>query len=484
VVSDAAEKAARELARLPPPQLVPRALDVLFDYLEGPSKWRSKVGALEAVARLCDRAKEQVADRLGSLIPRLTTQMQDTKSEVSAAAVKTAHSVCAVLSNPDVIPYVPLMVSCMSRPDQVPEAVKKLSANVWVRDVDGPTLAVVVPMIARALSDRGTTTIRSCVLLATNLFKMVRSANLAAEHTPTLLPGIEKVAKGAAFPEIRDYAAEAQRVLTEAALGGHAEAGEVDRQHVADQAMALDLLAGLIAKETGVDVDAFAQVSLGWVSYALAGLVRDRNFTEPEWLSTYLDPYLSRFMPTAQAEGVAREVQKRWLEIDRVRHATDGVVEEIDEGEELTNISFSLAYGGLLLLNHTVLRLIRGRRYGVCGANGAGKSTLLKAINRHQIENWPGNLTTFYVEHDIDGVESEVSVRDFLINDRYVKGVNASVARIDTVLAETGFDETRRQQSVPALSGGWKMRLALARAMVCQADILVSLCNCCPAASV
>lgn len=475
MVSDAAEKAARELARLPPPQLVPKALDILFDYLEGSAKWRSKVGALEAVQRLCERAKDLVADRLGAIIPRLTTQMQDSKAEVSSIAVKTAHTVCAVLSNPDVIPFVPLMVSCMSRPDQVPEAVKKLSSNVWVRDVDGPTLAVVVPMIVRALSDRGTMTIRSCVLLATNLFKMVRSANLAAEHTPSLLPGIAKIAASAALPEIRDYATEAEKVLTEAAKGGHAEAAEAERQRVEDQSVALDLLTGLVAKESGNEVDGFASVTLAYISYAIAGLVHDRNFTEPEWLTTYLDPYLGRFLPKAQAEGVAREVRKRWLEIDRTRHATNGVEADADEGEELTNISFSLAYGGLLLLNHTMLRLIRGRRYGVCGANGAGKSTLLKAINRHQIENFPEHLSTFYVEHDIDGVEADVSVRDFLVNDKYVKGVKATTETVDRILAETGFDATRQQQLVPALSGGWKMRLALARAMICQADILVRL---------
>ena len=64
---------------------------------------------------------------------------------------------------------------------------------------------------------------------------------------------------------------------------------------------------------------------------------------------------------------------------------------------------FSLAYGGKILLNNATLRLIRGRRYGLCGANGAGKSTLMKAISRGQLDGFPpaSQLKTLYVEHDI-----------------------------------------------------------------------------------
>lgn len=44
-----------------------------------------------------------------------------------------------------------------------------------------------------------------------------------------------------------------------------------------------------------------------------------------------------------------------------------------EEGEELCNCEFSLAYGAKILLNNAALRLKRGRRYGLCGPNGVGK---------------------------------------------------------------------------------------------------------------
>lgn len=98
---------------------------------------------------------------------------------------------------------------------------------------------------------------------------------------------------------------------------------------------------------------------------------------------------------------------------------------------------------------------------------------MLKAINRKQIENFPENLSTFYVEHDIDANETGDTCHTFILNDKFVKGVGASEAKVLEIMEECGFTKERRELGVGQLSGGWKMRLALARAMVCNADILL-----------
>lgn len=101
-----------------------------------------------------------------------------------------------------------------------------------------------------------------------------------------------------------------------------------------------------------------------------------------------------------------------------------------------------------------------------------------KAINRHQIENFPEHVSTFYVEHDIDGDDSEISCLDFLINDRFVKAKNYTREEVSTRMREFGFDDARQATHVTSLSGGWKMRLALARAMLCDAGAsLLRLCG-------
>lgn len=135
VVKEAAEKAAKQLVRLAPPEAVPRFMDVIFEVLASPaSKWKTKVGALELLATLPKLGRVQVAERLETIIPRVANEMRDTKPEVSAAGQKAGVALCSVLENLDVQPFVPQLVNCMARPDTVPEAIKAMSANVWVRD--------------------------------------------------------------------------------------------------------------------------------------------------------------------------------------------------------------------------------------------------------------------------------------------------------------------------------------------------------------
>lgn len=84
VVRDAAVKAGKQLVLLPPQEYAPKFIAPLFDIMEQSSvKWKTKVGALELLSTFPARAKSVIADRLGEYIPRLETQMRDTKADVS-----------------------------------------------------------------------------------------------------------------------------------------------------------------------------------------------------------------------------------------------------------------------------------------------------------------------------------------------------------------------------------------------------------------
>jgi len=53
----------------------------------------------------------------------------------------------------------------MADPTTVAAAIKRLSSTVWVREVDGPTLAVVAPLLTRALAEKGNVVTRQTVSL-------------------------------------------------------------------------------------------------------------------------------------------------------------------------------------------------------------------------------------------------------------------------------------------------------------------------------
>lgn len=89
-----------------------------------------------------------------------------------------------------------------------------------------------------------------------------------------------------------------------------------------------------------------------------------------------------------------------------------------------------------------------------------------------QVEGFPSpdEVRTFYVEHDIDGSEEDTSVLEFILSD---KRILANKEEVIETLASVGFSDERQAQAIGSLSGGWKMKLALARAMLFKADILL-----------
>ena len=91
----------------------------------------------------------------------------------------------------------------------------------------------------------------------------------------------------------------------------------------------------------------------------------------------------------------------------------------------------------------------------------------------------PEELRTVYVEHDVQGIEDDTSIIQFVMMDPKVTAVGVTQPEAEEVLAELGFNAKKAQggqqisMPVTTLSGGWKMKLALARAILSKADILL-----------
>lgn len=90
----------------------------------------------------------------------------------------------------------------MSNPDTVPACIKALSSTTFVAEVTAPALAVLVPLLMRALNDRSMEVQRRTVVVIDNLVKLVRSPQVAARYLSPLVDGVKKIAESAAFPEV------------------------------------------------------------------------------------------------------------------------------------------------------------------------------------------------------------------------------------------------------------------------------------------
>jgi len=137
----------------------------------------------------------------------------------------------------------------------------------------------------------------------------------------------------------------------------------------------------------------------------------------------------------------------------------------------------SLAFGSRPLLEHASLQVEPGERVCVVGRNGEGKSSLLKLASRRLQPDagsvWlrPGTRLAV-LEQDIVTVEA-ARVREV------VEGGLAGAggiehweipSRVATVLSQLGLDGEARYED---LSGGWRRRALLARALVLEPELLL-----------
>ena len=130
-----------------------------------------------------------------------------------------------------------------------------------------------------------------------------------------------------------------------------------------------------------------------------------------------------------------------------------------------------LAFAGKVLLRPTSLKLERGRRYGMVGQNGAGKTTLLTRLAAGDINGFPKDIRCVFVQHEVL-VTLEQTILAFMTSQ--ASTLDANAADVKPCLEAVGFTpEMITEKMVSELSGGWRMRLAIARAMLQKADLLL-----------
>ena len=129
-----------------------------------------------------------------------------------------------------------------------------------------------------------------------------------------------------------------------------------------------------------------------------------------------------------------------------------------------------LAYAGKQLLRPTNLQFERNHRYGVVGNNGVGKTTLLNRIASREINGFPQDIKVLHIQHEVY-VDLECTVMDFMERQQSESGTDAK-AIMDGLVA-IGFTDERMQSPVSELSGGWRMKLAIATAVTQKCDLLL-----------
>jgi len=165
----------------------------------------------------------------------------------------------------------------------------------------------------------------------------------------------------------------------------------------------------------------------------------------------------------------------------------------------------SIRRGTRVLFEHATFNLYRGEKIGITGENGSGKSTLL-ALVRGEVApetgsfDMPGNLAVAHVAQELSA--SDQHAIDFVLDgDVELRTVERQIAaaeaaddghrhaelyghydaiggyyarsRAATLLHGLGFTTRDEQRAVREFSGGWRVRLNVAKALMCRSDLLL-----------
>mmetsp|Transcript_68334 Transcript_68334/g.142419 ORF Transcript_68334/g.142419 Transcript_68334/m.142419 type:complete len:1066 (-) Transcript_68334:74-3271(-) len=465
-----AEGALRDICTVACPWACRSILRMLYVGVQD-TKWQIKVVACRMIGQIAEKHPEPFSRCLPEAMPVVSAAMWDTKKDVKECATAAMRQCCDSVSNRDIKPFVPELINAIQNPSEVPETVHKLSSTVFVQSVDSAALAITVPILLRGCQEKKTEIKRKVAVIADNMSKLIDDFKEAKPFLPELMPAIERLANEMSDPEARTVCTKALKTLTN--IQTSINEMEQAKSMPPDVCLAA-LLEVCSATVPNVPVSdptftAFSE----YIASTISSMINDLLFEEFEWKFVAVCPYLAPFMAESDATALCTTLLSRCF---KEAMPKDVAEDDDDEGVDLCNCEFSLGYGAKILLNNTRLHLKMGKRYGVCGYNGCGKSTLMRAIANGQVDNFPPpeELKTVYVEHDIQGDLSDKNILEYVC--ALVPDVEKDV--IAAKLNEFGFLDDQASPAwiganISGLSGGWKMKLALCRAILMNADILL-----------
>ncbi|KAM3911006.1 ATP-binding cassette sub-family F member 1 [Leptodactylus fuscus] len=177
----------------------------------------------------------------------------------------------------------------------------------------------------------------------------------------------------------------------------------------------------------------------------------------------------------------------------------------LENASDIKLEKFSISAHGKELFVNADLYVVAGRRYGLVGPNGKGKTTLLKHIANRAL-NIPPNIDVLLCEQEVvadetpavqavlkadtkriklleqekrlqarleKGDDSVAELLEKVYEELRATGAASAEAKARRILAGLGFTPEMQDRETKRFSGGWRMRVSLARALFMEPTLLM-----------
>ncbi|XP_058802702.1 ATP-binding cassette sub-family F member 1 [Phymastichus coffea] len=209
-------------------------------------------------------------------------------------------------------------------------------------------------------------------------------------------------------------------------------------------------------------------------------------------------------MLTKKGTGENSELESNFT-VSQSETQTRGGTQQLENAVDIKVENFSIAAKGKELFTNANLLIAQNRRYGLVGPNGHGKTTLLRHIAKKAF-NIPPTIDILYCEQEVVAdntpavevvlkadvkcnalkeeckkLEEKAENGDTTVQDKLQEvyeelkaiGADSAEPRARRILAGLGFSKEMQDRATKNFSGGWRMRVSLARALFLEPTLLL-----------